>query len=101
MENRYRQTSSSNLSMFKNYNNIPTDTSGQMMTSTQKNATDQKKTSEQKKPIEVKINVDTFGIPELIAQEESEIVVSQERLQEAIIWSEILGKPVSRRRKRR
>ncbi|HWT75009.1 MAG TPA: hypothetical protein VN258_09875 [Mobilitalea sp.] len=28
-------------------------------------------------------------------------LVSQERLQEAIIWSEILGKPLSKRRKRR
>lgn len=30
-----------------------------------------------------------------------EPMVSQERLQDAIIWSEILGKPVSKRRKRR
>lgn len=32
---------------------------------------------------------------------ESNEVLSTERLQEAIIWSEILGKPVSKRRKRR
>jgi hypothetical protein len=28
-------------------------------------------------------------------------LVSQERLREAVIWSEILGKPLSKRRKRR
>jgi hypothetical protein len=32
---------------------------------------------------------------------EQEISVPQERLQEAVIWSEILGKPVSKRKRRR
>lgn len=36
-----------------------------------------------------------------ITPAEQEEVVSQERLQEAIIWSEVLGKPLSKRRKRR
>jgi hypothetical protein len=31
----------------------------------------------------------------------AESLISQERLQEAVIWSEILGKPLSKRRKRR
>jgi hypothetical protein len=31
----------------------------------------------------------------------SEAIISMERLQEAIIWAELLGKPVCKRRKRR
>jgi hypothetical protein len=41
----------------------------------------------------------TYSFPK-ISKEKSELF-SQERLQEAILWSEILGKPVSKRRKRR
>jgi hypothetical protein len=31
-------------------------------------------------------------------EEPKEIIVSKERLQDAVIWSEILGKPLSKRR---
>lgn len=34
-------------------------------------------------------------------EEPKEIIVSKERLQDAVIWSEILGKPLSKRRHRR
>lgn len=51
------------------------------------------------KPLEVKLEVSKAS--RVVPFADSDMLISQERLQEAIIWSEILGKPVSKRRKRR
>jgi hypothetical protein len=51
------------------------------------------------KPLEVKLEVSK--VSRVVPFADSDMLISQERLQEAIIWSEILGKPVSKRRKRR
>lgn len=56
------------------------------------------------KPVEKKpevMPVEKIEIRRYIPAPPQENFVSQERLQEAIIWSEILGKPLSKRRKRR
>jgi hypothetical protein len=59
----------------------------------------EKNESASKLPMELKIDFKTERKAD--KADDSDSSISQEKLQEAIIWSEILGKPLSRRRKRR
>lgn len=52
-----------------------------------------------KAPVEVKIEINRLN--QLSTPGTKEIIISTDRLQEAIIWSEILDKPLCKRRKRR
>lgn len=52
----------------------------------------------EEKPVQIRVEVPKSNKSKPAAPAES--IISVERLQEAIIWSEILGKPVSKRRKR-
>ena len=67
----------------------------------EKEAIPEKKASDQKKASDLTLQMRGVTIPSVLMPKTDPEEVSQERLQEAVIWSEILGKPLSKRRKRR
>ena len=61
---------------------------------------EQKEASDKKKPAELKLDLNTAAKKPTKVNDDV-ISVSQERLQDSVIWAEILGKPLSKRRQRR
>lgn len=87
-----------------NYKNFPTTDNKKPVTEKTPNEKYTKQKPIPEKPMEMNFDLRTLGNKALYKSNKptpQESIVSEERLQEAIIWSEILGKPLSKRRKRR
>ena len=95
MDNRGRQTISEMAGVLKNYDQ-PTPTRPVREKPEHVRLGDVK-------PLELKFDVNKSNQPvrKTAANAMQDTVVSHDRLQEAIIWSEILGEPLCKRRKRR
>ena len=60
---------------------------------------DNSKNKADKKP-DIKVDID-INLARNVSSDFLDLQISHRKLQEAIIWSELLGKPVCKRRKRR
>jgi hypothetical protein len=125
MENKFGKTSSSTMSRLKQYSNPPEEEKNQA--EQQRQADQQKKVglmrqveqqkkvglprqtgqqkqaeqtikSDQKRPMEKMPEASKFIMTYPVSMEGG-LTVTPERLKEAVIWSEIIGKPVSKRRR--
>ncbi len=74
---------------------------GERFHSSERRAYGQGKPREQSNPVEIKNDIQAGAISPSSVMKDGFLSVTPDRLQEAVIWSEILGKPVSKRRHRR
>ena len=113
MENKGRQSIATTASILKNYNQSLEEKYAAVKP-TERKAVNPKQTKSvgeklnqakpaEKKPMDLRFveNRSNQLIHKTSAVASRESSISQERLQEAIIWSEIIGEPLCKRRKRR